>query len=228
MRMLVAMLAVGLLHAGAAVAGPFVLVEQERSYEWSTTSSEDPPTGALFEASDFGSFMTSGHDSTLSSAALVGDLSARGSASGPHPETETVVQADFRVVFDLLAPKTLDLDGRLEIRDPYFFDLGRSSLTLSFFDTGLGSFQPIFARNAPSAFGDAFFVDERFHDLPAGRYQLEATADGRGFWGSQGDITGTGIVEFTLTTPEPGTGVLAASMLACLVARRRRRSRAGA
>lgn len=224
-RFLVTLCGFWMLVAGPALAGPIVLVEQERFYRSTTISDEDPPSVVFAEATDFSPFDFAGHQSSLSSNVLTGDLRASGSASGPYPETGTTRESEFRVVFDLLEPGTFDLDGHLESRDNYFFGLGSAEIVLSVFDTSAGAFDPIFSQATGEY--EILDIDERFHDLPAGRYQLEARADGDGFWGSQdAAITGSGSVQFTFTTPEPGTAVLAGLGLAGMgIARRPRRRR---
>ena len=215
-------LVVSILLSAPALAGPILLIEQERFYRSVTTSDEDPPVVVFDEATDFSPFDFRGHQSSLSSNVLTGDLVGAGGASGPFPETGTNARASFRVVFDLLTAGTFDLDGQVEVRDSRFFGLGFAEVVLSVFNGA--AFDPIFSQQATGD-GDLFVIDERFRDLPAGRYQLEALATGDGFWGSQDvSITGRGSASFTFTTPEPGSGVLGGLALVGLgLARRRRR-----
>lgn len=226
--LLVVLVALVVLLAAPALAGPILPVEQERWYERVDHDGEGTFTVTRFDAPDFGPFVVSGHDSSISSTLLTGDLSASGGASGPFPETSRSAFSEYRVVFDLLVPRWFDLDARLETHDNYFFGLGHSEVSLSFFDSGLGTFQPLIREcvgNCPLSEG-VLIVDERIL-LQPGQYQVEAFASGDGFYGSQGPITGSGDVEFTFTLPEPGSAVLAGLGLVVLGLRRRRRRLAG-
>jgi len=209
-----------LLAAGPAAAAGFAPVEQERSFQRATSTWGDPPVVETWEATDFAPFTSPGHDSTLAPDALTGDLRATGFADGPHPEVESSASADFRVVFDLDERVTANLSATLTSRDIYEFGLGSAALTLSVFDPGLGDFQTLVEGAVSSE--QSLSIAERFLELAAGRYQLEASAGGSGFWGSQDvDITGSGEVTFALAIPEPGTGLLAGVGLAAVAARRR-------
>jgi len=229
MKILVVFLVVCLTGFGST-AEAITLVEQER-FLWETTyngSDDESSTTFFAEATDFSPFSVQGpqfdqsHVSTLSSDLLTGELVARGHSDGyPQINIDTIVS--FRVVFDLLEPRTVDLDGYLETQDAWQARMAEASLALSLLDTGSGSFQPIFSQVATDHF-DLFTVDERFHDLPAGRYQLEATATGKGFYDSQGDRRyGRAFVEFSLTVPEPQTGLLLCLAL-CAAMRLQRQS----
>lgn len=99
----------------------------------------------LYEATDFSPFISPGHDSTITDDALMGDLSASGSASGPFPEVSSGAVWSFRVVFDLLTPGTFDLDAQLDSSDDYFFNLGGAAISLSVLDESAGTYQPLYS-----------------------------------------------------------------------------------
>jgi hypothetical protein len=222
MRKLPLILALGTLFASPAAAGPIELIEQERYYNRTVTddSESEVISHESYVAPDFSPFITPGQTSSASDDLLTGSLDADGGSTGPSPEISTTERSYYRVVFDLAAPGIFDLDATLLAHDNYFFNLGIATLTLSVFDSGLGSFQPIYS--AFSFDSEFVVVDERL-SLVASRYQLEARTFGDGFWSSQDEpYTGSGEVNFSFTVPEPGSAVLLGSMLALLGAFRSR------